>query len=268
MMKNMLDKLIQFIFIPKLRKTEKQIGYKLVLSDIPSRYINGWVSWDMTRTWKKFGLNIKAGANYWTIGKIVNGTSSRFLSDCPEYQSWLGGYTVKLQSDVPWSVEDHFKLAIADQNSWLKTYGDPKPLTTIEGSKFMPIETIHIGQYSGTLYEGGCVTHSDVGSGYKIIKLWFASIVMAKLFNLSNPNLNLKSSVLRPKDPGKFYETMELRGYIAIFDVEEKVKVVLYGNGAVVPKSAEDIDTFTILKNDLLKGIQSCDIEKINFIEI
>ena len=139
-------------------------------------------------------------------------------------------------------------------------YGDPEPITTIEDWKFTPITTLHIGQYSGTLYEGGCTTHSDVGGGYKSGKLKIASDVMAILFNLSSPNLRLKGSALRPKISGDSYEILKLRGYIAIFDVEKRVKVVLYGNGAAIPKGESSTDTFLTLKNDLLKAIQSCDI--------
>jgi hypothetical protein len=134
-------------------------------------------------------------------------------------------------------------------------------MTTIEGYEFTPLEVIRIGQYSGTLYEMGCTTHSDVGGGYKAVKLRLVSIVMAILFNLSNPSLRLKGSALRPKVSGNSYEMLELRGYIAIFDVEKKVKVVLYGNGAVIPKGEGDTDTFITLKNDLLEAIQSCRME-------
>ena len=262
MTEKILEKLICFIYLPRLRKTEKKIGYRLVLRNIPDRYINGWVACNMTTTWKRFGLDIEKGANYFTMGKVVSGLSSRFDREFPEYQSWLGGYTVRLSQGTSWTAEDHFKLAIADQNSWLrKWYGDPKPMTVIEGWKFTPIDTIRIGQYSGTLSEFGCTTHSDVGNGHKTIRMYLASIFMTALFNFSNPNLHLKASSFRPKASDNPYEILKLPGYIAIFDIEKNAKVVLYANGAIVTKKDSNTDTFLALKNDLRKAMQSCDIE-------
>lgn len=254
------NKLVSFIFSKKLRKVENKIGYRLIFRTIPDLYINGWVACEMTKTWKRFGLDIEKGANYFTMGKIVNGISSRFDRNYPEYQSWLGGYTVRLKQGAPWSVEDHFKLAIADQNSWLrKWYGDPKPMTTIEGWKFNQVDTIRIGQYSGTLYEFGCTTHSDVGDGHKTVNMYLASIFMTAMFNFSNSNLHFKPSIFRPKASSSPYEILKLPGYIAIFDIEENVKVVLYGNGAIVDQT----DTFEIIKEDIHKAMQSCEILKI-----
>jgi len=263
MIEKILQKLAQLVFLPKVRRAEHKIGYKLVFHDIPSSYINGWVSWDMTKSFKRFGLNIEAGADYWTMGKIVGDVSSRYDRKTPEYQSWLGGYTVKLTSKQKWTVEDHFKLAIADQNSWLKTYGDPNPMTDISGWKFRSVDTLRNGKYSGTLYEGGCTTDSDVGNRDNTPKLRLESIAMAALFNFSNPNLHLEARELRPNIHRKTYETLRLHGYIAIFDVEENVKVVLYGNGALITKKDGETDTFIALKNDLRRAMQTCEIVKV-----
>src|SRR5690606_23399521 len=113
------------------------------------------------------------------------------------------------------------------------------------------------GPHSGTLYEFGCTTHSDVGNGDKTIKMYIASIFMTALFNFCNPDLRLKASAFRPKASENPYETLKLPGYIAIFDVEKNVKVVLYANGAIVNKNDGDTDTFLVLKNDLRKALQS-----------
>lgn len=262
MTKALLQRLVNSVFRPRFRKSENKLGYRLSLRNISDHFINGVVEWDMTNTFKKFGLNIKAGADYWTMGHIVNGTSSRFDRNAPEYQAWLGGYIVKFAAQQTWTVEDHFKLAIADQNSWLHTYGDPQPLTSILGWKFTAIGPIHAGQYSGTLYEGGCTTHSDVGNGPRPIKFRLEADVMADLFNLSNPKLRLTGEMLRPPVANHPYETVKLRGYIAIFEVEKNVKVVLYGNGAIVKTEEGDIDTFEMLKNDLRTSLQACEIVK------
>ena len=257
------QKLAQLIYIPKLRRAEQQIGYRLVFKDIPDRYIQGWVSWDETQTWNQFGLNLQTGVNYWTIGKVMNGMSSRFDRKAPEYQSWLGGYIVRLAAKQDWTVDDHFKLAIADQNSWLKSYGDPKPLTSIEGWEFTPVGEIHSGQFTGTLYQGGCTTHSDVGGGYNKFRLWLESLIMAALFNFTNPNLSLTSKAFYPPSAANPYETLKLRGYIAIFNLEENVKVMLYGVGAIIPTENGQTDIFLTLKDDLLKAMRSCEIIKL-----
>src|SRR5258708_39013848 len=111
MTETVLQKIANSIFRPKFRKFESKVGYKLHFQHIPDRFINGLVEWDLTETFKKFGLNVLEGADYWTLGHIVNGVSSRFDRNAPEYQSWLGGYIVKLPGGQDWSVEDHFKLA-------------------------------------------------------------------------------------------------------------------------------------------------------------
>ena len=53
------------------------------------------------------------------------------------------------------------------------------------------------------------------------------------------------------------YEKLKLHGYIALFDIDERIKVVLYGNGAVVTRDGQESDTFPKLKSDLLKGMKS-----------
>ena len=255
-----LEKIARYIYLPQFKKVEHQIGYKLILRDIPSSYINGWVTVDMTQTWRRFGLDVIRGANYFTIGSIVNADSSRFDPNSLEYESWLGGYTLKLASTKPWTVEDHFKLAIADQNSWLRWYGNPKPTTTIKGWKFAEAGNIQLGQYSGHLYDGGCTTLSDVGAGYNTLRLKLVCAWLAALFNLSNPSLKLKARELRPKTFGKRYEKLKLHGYIAIFDLPRNVKVVLYGNGFVDERKHSD--TFLALKASLIKAMKSCEIIK------
>jgi hypothetical protein len=259
MIETILEKFAQYFYFPRFKKLEHKIGSKLVFKNIPKQYINGWVSCGMTETWQKAGLNVEKGANYFTMGYILNDDSSRFNRNSVEYESWLGGYTVKLASQKPWTAEEHFNLAIADQNSWLKWYGDLKPITTTQGWKLTETGKIQIGQYSGNLYDFGCTTHSDVGRRYNSIKLWLASTWMAVLFNLSNPNLKITGKELRPRTKGKSYEKLKLHGYIAVFDLPENVKVVLYGNGFI--DEQKHMDTFTVLKSSLLNAMRSCEIE-------
>ncbi len=247
--------LLKYLYIPQLKKLEKDIGCKLVFHHIPNRYINGIMSCGMTSTFQKFGLDILKGKNHFTMGKIVEGKSSRFNKEATEYQSWLGGYTVKLASEKMFTVEDHFKLAIADQNSWLEWYGDPKPFTDASGFTPIEIDKIQLGRHSGTLYEFGTRTHIDIGLSHKTLKLNFATHTMAGLFNLYSPSLIVTSDSLIPKPSDNPYEIIDLKGFIAIFDIKPKVKAILYANGTT--------DTFEALREDLLNTIKSCEIVEI-----
>lgn len=259
MIQNIFKKLVYAIYSSNLKKIESKIGFKIKFRKLPSRFINGWAAWNMTRIWKKSGLDIEKGANYFTIGRVDDGRSLRFDKNAPEYQSWLGGYTVKLTSSTQtWTVEDHFKLAIADQNNWLKLYGDPNPKTNIDNWTFSLAGEIKIGQYLGKLYEGGCNTHSDVGAGCNKLKTRIACSVLAMLFNFSNKNLELKGSALKPKIKTNSYEPLKLHGYIAIFNISKSINVVLYGNGVIVQD--KNIDTFLTLKNSILEMMKHCDI--------
>ncbi len=70
--------------------------------------------------------------------------------------------------------------------------------------------------------------------------------------------------MLRPLRSINAYESLELDGYVAIFDLPEGVKIVLYGNGAIVNPKNSTTDTFTALKQDLLKAIRTCEIVRIS----
>ena len=175
----------------------------------------------------------------------------------------MGGYTVKLATERPWSVKDYCKLAVADQNSWLRWYGDPKPLTTIEGWKYTEMSKIQIGKYLGTLYEGGFTTHSDVGLDHKTMSLRFAVHSMAALYNLANSNLVLQPDAFIPRCTDNPYERIDGKVYLGIFDIKPKVKVVLYGNGLIVPNQSSTTDTFEVLKEGFLNTMKSCEIIEV-----
>jgi hypothetical protein len=269
MLRTLFSTIASCTYFQKIKKLERSIGYKLIFQNIPATYINGVMSCDMTKTWKEFGLDIERGANYFTMGAVVDGTSSRFRRDAAQYQSWLGGYVVKLATKKAWSFQDHFDLAVADQKSWLARYGDPSPLCTTENAELHSMGKIMIGGYAGYLYEFGCVTHSDVGGGHGTLPLRLAATGMAAMFNLSSPALNIKGTALRPAAAGNRYETITLKGYIAVVNVEDGVNVVLYGNGAIIPDGdlktdkSPALDTFEILKGDLLTAMKSCEIVKV-----
>lgn len=262
-MNKLLQKLFLFIFSNRVYENERKIGYRLMFRYVPKNYIHGWVRWNMKGLWQRAGLDLEAGSTVWTIGNIINGSSSRFLKGSPEYQSWLGGYVVKAGPNTPKNLRDGAQFAMADQKSWLRSYGDPDPISTVEGWQSNKIDTIFSNGYQGSLYEFGCTTHSDVGAGYNRLWLRLESIAIAALFNLENPDLKIKSSAVRPASAGLNYETLDLFGYLAVFELAENIKVVLYANG-VINQDDEKLNTFTILKDELLKAIKSCEIVKLS----
>lgn len=225
------------------------------------------MSCEMTRTWKKFGLNIKNGQNHFTMGKVVNGKSTRFDRTSDEYQSWLGGYTVKLTNYEKWDFKKYFELAIADQNSWLSWYNDSIPQTSIKDFEPLEVGKIELGIHKGKIYEFGCSTHSDVGTKKVTLKLRFATRSIASLLNINNSKLKLTSDNFVPLLSDNLYyksfETLNLIGYIAIFNISKDVRLILYGNGVILSESGKIKNTFIKLKKEILKTMSSCRIESL-----
>lgn len=213
----------------------------------------------MTRTWKKAGLDIAKGQNHFTIGREVDGVSSRFDPSSITYQSWLGGYTVRLGSDRPWSVEDYCKLAIADQNSWLNWYGDPSPFTSVAAWQYEEVGKFAIrGGYVGTLYEGGFDSHTDIGPNIRTLRFYFASNSLATLYNLANPRLSLTAETLTPRSNGFPYQEISGKVYLGVIDVKPCVKVILYGNG--IFRQTIPTNTFDVLKGEFIRTLKSCEV--------
>ncbi|MEQ1762119.1 MAG: hypothetical protein ABL984_03130 [Pyrinomonadaceae bacterium] len=256
-----LQGLIQLIYGPAQNRLAKRIGCKLIFNYFPKEYLPGIVRCEMTRTWKKAGLNIIKGQNHFTVGRIEAGRSGRYDPDSITYQSWLGGYTVKLREGIGWNVEDYCKLAIADQNSWLAWYGDPEPFTSVEGWTYKNVSTIRIESgHVGTLYEGGFTAHCDMGPNTESLRFRFVTNALAALYNLSNPRLSLRAGAFVPNGAEHSYHRIDGKVYIAIFDVASNVKVILYANG--IHKKGGTPDTFDLLKDKFLRTMESCEIMK------
>ena len=118
------------------------------------------------------------------------------------------------------------------------------------------------GNYEFKVVQGTAQSPAAVGNGFAKMWLKISTVVMATAFNVFNRALNLRGKILKPNDKGRNYETLKLSGYIAIFDIEKDVKVVLYGNG-VISNDKVKIDTFSIIKNDILNAMNSCEIIKV-----
>ncbi len=251
-------------FITKIK--ERRLGYSLVFDNLPNTFIQGHVVFEMDQVWQNEGLNA-VGTNYFTFGATNNGLSSRFNADSPYYQSWLGGYIVKFNQNKSWNINDHFLLAKADQNNWLKIYGNNKPKVEIDSKEIDELGEVEISNYRGHLFRGNIFSNTDVGDGkisfYNRLKI----AGLAIYFNQSNPSLNIDSSQLipYPNRDLESYQPIKLRGYIAILNITESVKVVLYVNAAIyTDKNGKEYDNFKVLDKELLQMIKNINIKASN----
>jgi len=245
---------------------EKRIGYRVRFNNIPKAWINSYVTFNMTPSWKMNGIKAR-GVNYWTIGPLTgDGISSRYDRTRKEYQSWLGAYLVKFEENREFTLQDHLDLAIADQRNWLRDLGDPNPYCEMSAASATSSEPFTVGGYSGTLYESSvCPSHSDVGTKSNNARSRILMAFVTALFNKQNPSLDLKWNNFIPKDIFSEYEMMHLKGYVAVLELEKNKKVVLYGNGAaLVDKNGNDTKDYTLfLKEDILEAFRNVDILKL-----
>jgi hypothetical protein len=264
---NIFLKIFALIYSRLMHRLEKKIGYRLTFTAIPETWINGWMTFDMEKSWAKHGIHAQ-GVNYFTVGAITDGVSSRFVRDKKQYQSWFGAYLIKFKQSRDFTLQDHFNLAVADQKNWLKDFGDPIPYYEMPEAHASAPESIHISGYAGKLYWfSGGPSHTDVGSKSKNLRNRILMALMVSMFNNSNRVLKLKGQNFLPQDIEVEYETVLLKGYIVILDLQRDTKVVLYGNGAsLFDKDGKETKDYTsILKQDILTAFQSVKIEKIKF---
>ena len=243
-------------------RNEKRLGYKIELNCSNNGWVNGAMLANMTRTWQNYGLNVK-GNGYFTIGKITNGVSSRFDHISPYYQAWFGGYMVEFEHDKAWTLEDHYKLALADQKSWLRTYCDPNPHAEVDFSTETHLGKINIEGLSGQLYTGCIESHTDVG---KRNDGWMYQQFMngfAYIYNMCKLAPQLKGENLMPtwtiESPLESFQPITLQGYVALLDVSPMHKAVLYANGCrFTDRYGKKYDTFKQIGDellDLIKGV-------------
>lgn len=227
----------------KAIRTEKQIGYTLLLHNLKPHWIPSIMTYDMTPVWQKDNLDV-CGVNYFTIGAIQNGMSERFNADSPYYQAWFGGYLVKFANTKPWTIAKHYDLTVSDQKNWLRVYGDKKPYVAVDTPKSKVIGDITINGYNGKLYEGAIWSDTDVGMGNTYVPF------LRKRWDESSP---LKS-----------YQKIYLYGYIAIIEISPSIKAVLYANGAIYTDTkGKKHDTFREIKSELWNLIESVEIKKL-----
>ncbi len=257
-----LSKPFAHLFYHYTKTLEKKLGYLLILPE-DTNWIAGTMLFDMSLVWKRNNIDA-IGLNYFTIGAIQDGLSTRYIETSPYYQAWFGGYIVKFSEDRKWTAEDHFNLGLADQKQWLSSYGDPHPFVQLDQAKL--IKKITLDKWSTDLYEVSGWSNSDVGN--KPSKLFVPIIfsIFSNMLMISNPNLHLKHKNFLPKPPEFLtpYQKIYLKGYVAIVELENHTKAVLYINGASFKdKTGKDYDNFEKLKTSFLNLLTSIKIEKV-----
>lgn len=254
-----ITKIPAFIYYKLVKSFEKKLGFKVELNSLESDWINGVMIYDMTHIWKKHGIDAK-GLNYYTIGKVKNGLSSRFDPNSPYYQAWLGCYIVQFDKYRDWGVQEHFSLGEADQKYWLKLYGDSSPSATTSKSDFKDLGKIEINGFPGKIYEGAVWSHSDVGLGNKRFYLYLLMSACANIMNFSNKSLTLKGSSFIPKqikdNQIESYQKIYLKGYFAILELDKKTRAVLYVNATIFENGGRvKTDYFSKIKEALKKSL-------------
>jgi len=259
--------LIAGVLYRKILRLEKEMGYRLILNPDPKNWINAAAVLDMTPVWYNYGLRAR-GINYATFGKIKNGLSTRFNPQSLYFQSWLGGYIVKLDNPQDWTIDDYFRLCGADQKGWLRVYGVKNPIVEINYKGIKNLAKIDIGKFLGTLYQGAVRSNTDVGDRINSLfqsLLWRTNICF---FKHSNPSVKLDYLNFIPSwhesHPLLPYQVVDLEGYIVIIDIDPYIKAIYYANGLrMTDRKGKKFDTFKIIKDDLLKQIKAFKIEKV-----
>ena len=263
-----IAKPIAFLSYQQVKKVERQLGYKLELNQDGSKWIDGTMIFDMTPVWKRCGIEAM-GVNYYTIGSVVNRISSRFDSNSPQYQAWLGGYFVRFPTPKGWTIEEHYHLGEADQKTWLKLYGVENPVIKPDFKRITNRGKFSISGYKGILYQVYLGSNTDVGdkaNGLYLTALWAGGVYF---FKKSNPHLQVSYSNFIPKwkrekrlNP---YQIINLEGYVAIIEIDSKTKAILYTNGcSFIDKQGKKTDTFQQLQTELKSCLKKFRIEKVS----
>lgn len=257
---NFILKFLISLYLLRVRLIEKSIGYRIEFTHIPETWINGLVRFNMRPSWLKNGIRAK-GVNHWTIGSLgSDGVSSRYDRDARQYQSWLGAYLVQFEEKRPFTLQDHFNLAVADQTDWLEDLGDPHPLIEMLAENISQTEQIKINGYPAKLYHfSGGDSHGDVGSRSNNSKSRYLMRASALLINNENPEIEISYKSLIPQNIFSEYENVILKGYVCVVDLSADTYAVLYGNGVV----RGERDYFEELQADVLAAFKAVRINRV-----
>lgn len=221
-----LTQLIARIVLNNELATQKRAGYKLTFNNLPKEWIQGNAMVDMTFTWHQYGLPI-SGLNYFTVGALQDGTTSRYSETNDLYQAWLGGYIFTSKKPLHWHDDGYIRLAEADQKGWLRRFGAKSP--EMNFGKLTDKESLTVSGKKAALYSWRGITHSDVGVSTQGILTTLMMDGMADMMNVMNPGLSLKGENFIPPAPDRApFEELLISGYMVLVNIDSKTKAVLY----------------------------------------
>lgn len=220
-------------------------GVKPRFGYLPAPWISPMIKQEMNQIWEP--LNLK-GMNYFTFAgpkNILAKFVERSNPYSPYYQAWFGVYIIKAPQGrerfgfdrEEMDVKELGKLAVYDQNAWLKAAGDPNPL--VRGKHYEKAGKIRLGGIERALYEGAMSSHSDLSGNKESFLIRF----------LGAP---LKSTWERDLTP---HHVVTLNGvYCGWYSPEFEVTIVFYGCGSLFrASSGKTYNHFEKIKGELLK---------------
>ena len=228
----------------------RRLGARVEFGKVPEGFLQGFVSSDLTSVWRDQGLPVH-GIGIFTVGMPTEqGHSTRYSPESPCYQASFGAYLfeapqefVELDEGVP-NLNNLFQLAIEDQNYWLKSYGDPNPVTfPIPGTESVSPD-ISLTQGSGTLVEMKFKTHVDMGNSS--FRTGVFGKVLGSLFTGTDTVLSedfLVAPILETP-----YSPIVLHGYGLVVRDEER-GLTAFGFASVTEKQ------FPALRDALLESL-------------
>jgi hypothetical protein len=219
------------------RNETESLGATVGFSKIPAGWFPLFVRGSLTRVWRGAGLPLR-GCGIFTIGLPTrDGVSGRFCPESALYQGWFGAYLftappsfTNIDEKTP-NFSNLAKIAIADQNNWLRWYGDPASgATLVPGSDRLLAKAKRASGYD-LLLEAKIKTHSDVGPGNgALLPKIFASVVR-DMFRQEKEGSSVPDNFLSPPIGGTDYGTIALQGYTLLArDAERKVTALAFAS--------------------------------------
>lgn len=225
MIKTLTKFVAQFVLDSEVAK-QKKLGYKLVFKDLPKDWINGYSMIDMTLTWHSYGLPL-SGLNYFTVGALEDGLTTRYEEGSDLYQAWLGGYIFQSKKPLHWHSDGYLKLAEADQKGWLRRFGAETP--EMDFGKLTKIEDMTIADKKASMYSWAGVTRSDVGTSSHSLLTRVMMDGMADMMNTLTPGLTLSGENFIPETADRApFEELLISGYMILVNIDSRRKAVLY----------------------------------------
>lgn len=250
-----------------MKRRENLVGYKVEFKNIPDGWLKETVNVDMTFTWWKYGLRGVQGLNYFTIGSIIDGLSTRFDPKSKYYQAWVGCYLVKLDKPSEWNMNEVYKLALADQDNWLGMYGVQNPNAYVDEKNIRDEESITISGYKAHVQSGNIWSHSDVSTRQPTIINMLKLNAYAQLVRSANNDFDIEAQSLIPpfvEEKVKIetdHEKLLLSGIIAYVEITDNVKALFYANGYIDQKA--NTNTFDQMRDEIYDMFKNARIVKL-----